>query len=93
MHAFFISCQTCHVRLDKSRETGIFKWYERTTGEIVDSPIKRSLPGMYKAKIIPFESVNGKLQRITHKRESSSLLNTKKEKKHFQIPKNQGQKN
>ena len=38
---------------------------DRTTGEIVPSPIKPdTLPGTYKAKIIPFEEANGNLERI-----------------------------
>jgi len=65
MHAFFLSCQTCHIRLEGPKKTGIYKWYDRTTGEIVESPVKRFIkPGTYKAKITPFENVNGKTQRI-----------------------------
>jgi hypothetical protein len=64
MHAFFIACQTCHVRLEGERKTGVFKWYDRATGKIVESPVKKARPGTYRAKIIPFEQVNGKLQRI-----------------------------
>lgn len=64
MHAFFVACQTCHVKLEKEQKTGIFKWYDRTTGEIVASPVEKARPGSFKAKIIPFERVAGKLQRI-----------------------------
>lgn len=65
MHAFFIGCETCHVRLEGDAQTGVFKWYDRTTGEIVPSPIKPdTLPGTYKAKILPFERTRGKLERI-----------------------------
>ncbi len=64
MHAFFVGCQTCHVKLEKSEKTGVFKWYERTTGNIVESPVKDGNPGTYKAKLIPFERVNGKLTRV-----------------------------
>jgi hypothetical protein len=64
MHAFFINCQTCHIKLEESKKTGVFKWYERTTGNIVDSPVTTSKPGTYKAKIIPFEYENGKLVRL-----------------------------
>ena len=65
MHASFISCQTCHVRFEGDDRTGVFKWYDRTTGEIVATPVKEGVsPGAYEAKIIPFELVNGKLQRI-----------------------------
>jgi len=65
MHASFIGCETCHVRLEGADKTGIFKWYNRKTGEITTSPIKEDfLPGAYKSKIIPFERIGGMLQRI-----------------------------
>ncbi len=65
MHASFIGCQTCHVKLAGDRKTGVFKWYDRTTGNIVASPVKQGThPGTYNAKIIPFERVDGKLERI-----------------------------
>ena len=65
MHASFIACQTCHVKLEGEAKTGVFKWYDRETGEIVDSPVSENIrPGTYKSKIIPFESIDGTLQRI-----------------------------
>ena len=64
MHAFFVGCQTCHVKLEGEEKTGVFKWYSRMTGEIVDSPVKTARPGSFKAKIIPFERVKGQLQRL-----------------------------
>lgn len=65
MHAFFISCQTCHIRLDGAAKTGVYKWYDRTTGEIVsESPVSKGRPGSYKAKIVPFVRAEGKLDRI-----------------------------
>jgi hypothetical protein len=64
MHAFFVSCETCHVKLEESAQTGIYKWYDRKSGDIVASPVKKSSPGSFKAKIIPFEKSNGKIQRI-----------------------------
>jgi hypothetical protein len=65
MHSSFISCQTCHIRLEGDDKTGVFKWYDKSTGEIVPSPIREGvLPGTYNAKILPFERVDGKLQRI-----------------------------
>jgi len=65
MHASFIACQTCHVRLEDPAKSGIFKWYDRTSGEIVASPVREGVsPGTYKAKILPFERVDGKPLRI-----------------------------
>ena len=59
MHAFFIACETCHVKLEKPKRTGVFKWYDRVTGKIVKSPVKEFSPGTYRAKIIPFEAPEG----------------------------------
>ncbi len=65
MHASFIACQTCHVRLEKGEKTDVFKWYDRTTGEIVASPVREGVaPGTYQAKILPFQRINGMVQRI-----------------------------
>ena len=65
MHASFISCQTCHVKLEGENKTGVFKWYDKASGNIVPSPVNDSTPpGTYNAKIIPFEKVNGTVQRI-----------------------------
>jgi len=65
MHASYIACQTCHVKLEGAERTGVFKWYDRTTGDIVPSPVKEGVsPGSYQSKIIPFVKINGKFQRI-----------------------------
>lgn len=65
MHSAFIACETCHVRLEGDKKTGVFKWYDRKTGEIIESPIEEGVePGRYHAKIIPFERVDGSLQRL-----------------------------
>lgn len=64
MHAFFIGCQTCHSRLEGEQATGIYKWYDRETGEIIESPVNGSPPGTYKAKIVPFVRENGSIVRI-----------------------------
>ena len=65
MHSAFLACETCHIRLEGSQKTGIFKWYSRKTGEIIPSPIQEGVaPGLFHAKIVPFEMKNGKLERI-----------------------------
>lgn len=65
MHAAFLACETCHVRLEGDKKTGVFKWYSRKTGEIIPSPIKPGVePGRYHAKIVPFERINGRLERV-----------------------------
>jgi hypothetical protein len=65
MHASFIACQTCHVRLEGEAKTGVFRWYDRETGEIIKSPVTEDArPGTYNAKILPFERINGTLQAV-----------------------------
>lgn len=64
MHAFFISCQTCHIAEDTEKNVIEYKWYDRSTGKIVASPVGDQSPGTYKAKILPMESVNGDIRRV-----------------------------
>ena len=64
MHAFFVACQSCHVKPTAEQKTGIYKWYERATGQIVDSPVNGASPGSYGAKIIPFIKEGDEIVRI-----------------------------
>jgi hypothetical protein len=64
MHAFFVGCQTCHVKLEGAEKTGAFKWYDRRTGVIIPPPDTTTRAGSYSAKIIPMEKTNGILRRI-----------------------------
>jgi hypothetical protein len=64
MHAFFMACETCHIRFDDPAAPPVYKWYDRKTGQIVDSPVSRAKPGSYSAKIVPFERDNGNLVRV-----------------------------
>jgi hypothetical protein len=88
MHAFFVGCETCHVKLGDSNKTGVFKWYDRTTGEIVASPVKRGSPGSFKAKIIPFEKSGGAIQRV----DSEERINFSLEYKQNEKTLSEGQK-
>jgi hypothetical protein len=82
MHASFIGCQTCHVRLEGEGKTGVFKWYDRTNGEITTSPVARGqMFGNYSAKIIPFERVDGRLQRIDSQEKIDFALEYSKHEK------------
>lgn len=64
MHAFFMACETCHVRFDDPKASPVYKWYERESGAIVNSPVAHSKAGSYQTKIVPFERVDGSLARI-----------------------------
>jgi hypothetical protein len=94
MHASFIACQTCHVVLEGEAKSGVFKWYDRETGKIVKSPVKEGVaPGAYTAKIMSFERVNGKIQRIdTPERIAFSREFREKEKTLTQIQKSKAQR-
>jgi hypothetical protein len=81
MHAFFVACETCHVQFDASQKTGIYKWYDRKTGEIVASPVKTGSPGSFKAKIIPFENIGGSIQRVDSEDRISFALDYKENEK------------
>ena len=94
MHASFIACQTCHVVLEGEATSGVFKWYDRETGNIVKSPVKEGVaPGTYTAKIMPLERVNGRLQRIdTPERIEFSREYQKNEKTLTEIQKSKAQR-
>ena len=65
MHAAFLGCQTCHAQISEDEKTGVYKWYDRKTGDIVDSPVTDGRPVQhYEAKIIPFIRTNGVVARI-----------------------------
>ncbi len=64
MHAFFMACETCHIRFEDSAAPPAYQWYDRQTGQIVDSPVARAKPGFYSAKIVPLERANGSLARV-----------------------------
>lgn len=64
MHSFFMACETCHVRFDEVGQTPVYKWYDRESGAIVESPVLKAKPGSYQAKIVPFERVDGNWVRI-----------------------------
>lgn len=92
MHASFVACETCHVKIDRADSE--FKWYSRSTGEIVESPVseKRSnplnythresvRPGTYDAKIVPLERIDGKLERVDTQERIDFALEFKRNEK------------
>lgn len=64
MHASFMACETCHTRFDDPAAPPVYKWYDRRSGQIVDSPVPHSKVGLYAAKIVPFERAEGQLARV-----------------------------
>lgn len=58
MHAFYLACETCHVRPELAEPAWAFRWYEKTTGEVIANPaglntIDEAMYGNYSAKIAP----------------------------------------
>ncbi len=64
MHASFLACESCHMRLDGDERTGVYKWYSRVTGEIVEDAEVGLNVSALTSKIIPFERQNGELRRV-----------------------------
>jgi len=69
MHAFYLACETCHVRPEAEGEgPWIFKWYDKETGKVISPPpglntLKESMYGNYSAKLGPGKiDSNGKFR-------------------------------
>lgn len=73
MHAFYLACETCHVRPVDDEPKWTFRWYDKLTGKVIANPAglnttDESMYGNYSAKISPggldqqgaFRFVNGK---------------------------------
>jgi hypothetical protein len=61
MHAFYMACETCHIRPDNKSEQWTFRWYEKSTGDVIENPpglntTNESMYGNYSAKISPGQS-------------------------------------
>lgn len=81
MHAFFLSCQTCHVTGDPAKNIVEYRWYDRRTGEIVESPVEKQKPGTYTSKIIPYENVNGRIEPIDNEERRNFVMEYKEREK------------
>ncbi len=59
MHAFYLACETCHVRPEVAGEgPWIFKWYDKESGKVIANPpglntLKEAMYGNYSAKLGP----------------------------------------
>ena len=77
MHAFFIGCETCHIKAKPDQAPWSFRWYDKITGKILTSNPKglveteKEMHGNYGAKIGPgtlasdgsFNFLNGERER------------------------------
>jgi hypothetical protein len=61
MHAFYMACETCHIRPENKNEQWTFRWYDKSTGDVIENPpglntTNESMYGNYSAKISPGQS-------------------------------------
>ncbi len=77
MHAFYLACQTCHIRPKDGKTAWKFRWYDKKTGDPIGNPpellsVDIDKYGNYGAKIAPG---------IIEKGVFRFLLNDEKERK------------
>ena len=58
MHAFYLACETCHVRPELNEPNWTFRWYDKDTGVAIANPaglntIDEAMYGNYSAKVAP----------------------------------------
>ena len=39
MHAFYVACETCHIRSQKKGTELAFRWYNKDTGKLAENPV------------------------------------------------------
>ena len=64
MHAFYLACETCHVKEKEDIPELAYRWYDKKTGELISNPPTLLEPdkdkyGNYGAKIAPGTLENG----------------------------------
>ncbi len=75
MHAFYMACETCHVRPIDGEPNMEFRWYDQATGITIENPAglnaqDESMYGNYSAKIAPGRmDENGKFKLINGAKE------------------------
>ena len=40
MHAFYLACETCHMRPQKGEPAPAFRWYDKSTGKLAPNPTR-----------------------------------------------------
>lgn len=58
MHAFYLACETCHIRPKPGQEAWAFRWYSKETGKLTANPpglvaTEKEKYGNYGTKIAP----------------------------------------
>jgi len=88
MHAFYVACETCHIRPENNEKKVVFRWYDKKTGKRTDNPVDlveieqayrhikgASYPtyGNYGAKIAP-GTIEGDSFRFLHNDEDKAFV-------------------
>ncbi len=74
MHAFYLACETCHIRPKEGEKPWAFRWYSKKTGELVSNP-----PGLLATELDKYGNYGAKVAPGTIKDGKFVLLNGKKE--------------
>lgn len=74
MHAFYLSCETCHIQEKEGIPELVYRWYDKASGRIIDNPPQllatdREMYGNYGAKVAPGTLVDGEFRFINGEKE------------------------
>lgn len=96
MHAFFVACETCHIKPEEGAPAWAFRWYDKESGNVIINPpgliaTEKEMYGNYGAKIAPgrlspngtFSLINGEKERgfvVEYLRNKEKLTSTQHSK-------------
>ncbi len=74
MHAFYLGCETCHIRPKEGHTEWVFKWYDKKIGEVATNPSELMATdvesyGNYGTKIAPGIIENGRFRFLNGEKE------------------------
>ncbi len=85
MHAFYLACETCHIRPKEGEKPWVFRWYDKKTGQLIDNPpglltTDIAMYGNYGAKVAPGVIEKGRFRFLHGKKELEFVENYLKKK-------------
>jgi hypothetical protein len=86
MHAFYLACETCHIRGKPEQGPWTFRWYDKKDGHIVENPpglvaTEKEKFGNYGTKVAPGTlSADGSFRFINGEKERAFVVNYMKNK-------------
>ncbi len=75
MHAFFLSCELCHIPPKEGQPKWDFRWYDKADGEVVSNP-----PGLVTTEIDKYGNYGAKISLGVHQDGTFRFINSKKER-------------